>query len=241
MLPRLRAVADVSIFDDFAPNTDANDLLVGLRLIDQHPVDAVLGIGGGSALDMAKLFTVYSGITGADALRTAIESHSIHDRASGLVLAPTTSGSGSEATHFAVVYVGDTKYSIADPQLRPDHIVLDPMLAISGSPHRARHVRNRCGLPGHRESVGRRRSTVQSTQRPLGAGPPHAIYPFVRRSARRNAGPRNGDRQPPRGSCDRLVEDHGCARSVVPHHQTLPSQPRPRSCIDARRIHRCPR
>ena len=82
-----------------------------------------------------------------------------------------------------MVYIGDTKYSIADPQLRPDQIVLDPLLAMSGSPHRTRHIGNRCGLPSHREPVVGRRNSIQSAQRPLGAGPPDAIDSIVCDSA----------------------------------------------------------
>jgi alcohol dehydrogenase class IV len=50
-----------------------------------------------------------------------------------LVLAPTTSGSGSEATHFAVVYIGENKFSIAGPGLLPDEVILDPVLTLSAS------------------------------------------------------------------------------------------------------------
>ena len=49
------------------------------------------------------------------------------------MLAPTTSGSGAETTHFAVVYIGDEKYSVAGPVLRPDVVILDPALTLSGS------------------------------------------------------------------------------------------------------------
>ena len=41
---------------------------------------------------------------------------------------PTTAGSGSEATHFAVIYDGHEKYSVADPQLRPDCVFLEAQL-----------------------------------------------------------------------------------------------------------------
>jgi alcohol dehydrogenase class IV len=50
-------------------------------------------------------------------------------------LSPTTAGSGSEATHFAVVYIGHEKFSVAAPALYADHIILDPGLVRSGSKH----------------------------------------------------------------------------------------------------------
>src|SRR5690606_2187718 len=62
-------------------------------------------------------------------------SNRVGDRRPRLVLAPTTSGSGSEATHFAVVYIGAEKFSVAHPGLRPDVVILDPALTRSGSPY----------------------------------------------------------------------------------------------------------
>lgn len=45
-----------------------------------------------------------------------------------LAAIPTTSGTGSEATHFAVVYLEGKKYSLAHPAILPDYVVLDPGL-----------------------------------------------------------------------------------------------------------------
>jgi alcohol dehydrogenase class IV len=45
-----------------------------------------------------------------------------------LVAIPTTSGSGAEATHFAVMYEGGVKQSVADASMRPDFTILDPAL-----------------------------------------------------------------------------------------------------------------
>ncbi|MEZ4822960.1 MAG: iron-containing alcohol dehydrogenase [Ignavibacteria bacterium] len=48
-----------------------------------------------------------------------------------LIAVPTTSGAGSEATHFAVVYSGDKKYSLAHEYILPDYSVIDPQLTFS--------------------------------------------------------------------------------------------------------------
>ncbi len=135
MLPGLEAVAEVHRWSDFAPNTDAADLAVGLALAAEWEPDLVLGVGGGSAMDMAKLLCGY-GSTATHRLEATIrEGGTIASRDRSLVLVPTTSGSGSEATHFAVVYSGEEKFSIAGPGMYADHIVLDPRLAMSGSAH----------------------------------------------------------------------------------------------------------
>jgi alcohol dehydrogenase len=132
-LPGLREMASVTRWDDFSPNTDADDLRRGLEVLREVEADLVLGVGGGSAMDMAKLLCAYQGTDGQgvhDAIRAGA---TIEHRDAGLVLVPTTSGSGSEATHFAVVYIGHDKHSVAGPAMLPDRVVLDPELARSGS------------------------------------------------------------------------------------------------------------
>jgi alcohol dehydrogenase len=135
MLPDLERVAQVRRWSEFAPNTDAADLAHGLEIMSGFAPDLVLGVGGGSAMDMAKLLCAFAGTGGGEqGLREAIRAGAaVTSRDIGLVLAPTTSGSGSEATHFAVVYIGDEKFSVAGPVLRPDVAILDPGLSVSGS------------------------------------------------------------------------------------------------------------
>lgn len=133
MLPTLEHHADVRRWSDFQPNTDSADLQVGLEILREHQPDLVLGIGGGSALDMAKLLVSFTAVSPEDVVATIEGGYRATSRPVRLVLAPTTSGSGAEATHFAVVYVGDDKYSIAGPAMRADAIVLDPALTLSNS------------------------------------------------------------------------------------------------------------
>ncbi|MDS1271266.1 phosphonoacetaldehyde reductase [Lipingzhangella sp. LS1_29] len=136
LLEGLEEQATVRRWSQFAPNTDAADLEQGLAVLADFRPDVVLGVGGGSAMDMAKLLCAFAGVADREKLRAAIRSGDpVLRRDPHLVLAPTTSGSGSEATHFAVVYVDGTKYSVSGPQLRPDRTLLDPRLAMSGSPY----------------------------------------------------------------------------------------------------------
>jgi alcohol dehydrogenase len=136
VLPDLERVATVRRWSDFRPNTDAEDLAVGLRVLAEFDADVVVAIGGGSAMDMAKLLAGYGGAVEPDDVGDAIRSGTrIERRRRRLVLVPTTSGSGAETTHFAVVYTGHDKHSIASPVLLPDRIVLDPTLTLSGSPY----------------------------------------------------------------------------------------------------------
>lgn len=135
-LAELEKVAEVRRWSEFHPNTDAADLINGLRVVEEFKPDLVLGVGGGSAMDMAKLLCAYQGITDAEHLHAAIRTGAaVDERRLKLVLAPTTSGSGSEATHFAVVYISNDKYSIAGPAMLPDTVILDPLLTLTASPY----------------------------------------------------------------------------------------------------------
>lgn len=134
VLPDLEAAAEVRRFSDFSPNTDVDDLTVGLGEVARFDPDLIVAIGGGSALDLAKLLCAFRGTTDPASLRSAIRGGQRPERRdTGLILVPTTSGSGAEATHFAVVYIADEKFSVGSTSLLPDRVVLDPQLTVSGS------------------------------------------------------------------------------------------------------------
>jgi alcohol dehydrogenase len=133
VLPDLERVATVTRWSDFAPNTDAEDLARGLEVLREADADLVLAVGGGSAMDMAKLLCAYRHLDGGQVHEAIRAGARVEHRDLGLVLVPTTSGSGAETTHFAVVYIGHDKHSIAGPAMLPDRIVLDPELTRSGS------------------------------------------------------------------------------------------------------------
>lgn len=137
ILPALERTFALRRWDDHRPNPTAEDIAAGLAAAHAHRPDVIVGVGGGSTLDTAKLVAALAGVDdGSDVERVAlrIERHEVMDaRRVGLVLAPTTSGSGAQVTHFATVYVGTTKHSVAGVGLLPDRIVLDPALAMSGT------------------------------------------------------------------------------------------------------------
>lgn len=119
----------------FSPNPDIRELEQGLARVRELRPDAVVGVGGGSAMDMAKLLCVLEAVPPADLAEHIRSEVAMDARRMKLVLVPTTAGSGSEATHFAVVYIGDDKYSVAGQAVRPDAAVLDPALSESGTAH----------------------------------------------------------------------------------------------------------
>jgi alcohol dehydrogenase class IV len=132
VLPALRASVEVAVWSDFSPNTDVDDLVDGVRVAQGFQPDGIIAVGGGSVLDMAKLIAAFLELDAAD-IPAAVRNNTVNRRLPALVLVPTTSGSGSEATHFAVAYIGPEKFSVASPALLPDFVILDPDLTGSAS------------------------------------------------------------------------------------------------------------
>jgi alcohol dehydrogenase class IV len=117
-------------FTQFELNPKLEDVQRGVETYrDAHP-DVVIALGGGTAIDLAKLI---GGLAAqSDSARDlAMGLASIQVAGKPLMAIPTTAGTGSEATHFAVVYVDGKKYSVAHPSLLPDYAVVDPKLTES--------------------------------------------------------------------------------------------------------------
>ena len=104
---------------------EEEDLLVGLELCNDFGPDAVIAIGGGSVIDMAKMINFFT--CHKFDVKEYINAGSEKDinECKPLVVLPTTSGTGSEATHFAVLYIDKVKYSIAEEVILPDIAIID--------------------------------------------------------------------------------------------------------------------
>ena len=100
----------------------------------REPCDVVLGVGGGSVLDVAKVVAALSGREGAARDYLTGVRPLTGSRRCALVLIPTTAGSGSEATRFATVYVDGRKHSLDHVTLLPDLAIIDPELTWSQPP-----------------------------------------------------------------------------------------------------------
>ena len=123
----------VTWFSDFELNPKIEDVERGKDIFVKNPPDAVIAFGGGSALDMGKLIASCS-VQDAALIETATGKTPIKNMSAPLIAVPTTSGTGSEATHFAVVYVEGKKYSMAHEYLLPAHVIIDPELTYSLPP-----------------------------------------------------------------------------------------------------------
>ena len=123
----------VTWFSDFELNPKLEDVARGKELFLQQIPDVVIAFGGGSALDMGKLIASCS-VEQGDLLELVTGKAALENESPPLIAIPTTSGTGSEATHFAVVYVGEKKYSLADKKVLPGYVLIDPGLTHSLPP-----------------------------------------------------------------------------------------------------------
>jgi alcohol dehydrogenase len=123
---------NVHKFFDFDVNPKIEDAQRGVLLAKKAGVDLIIAVGGGSVIDMAKLIKAFY-LTPNLSNELARGEVPVSDPKIPLIVAPTTAGSGSEATHFAVVYIGQEKYSLASEILLPEIVILDGKLIATGS------------------------------------------------------------------------------------------------------------
>jgi alcohol dehydrogenase class IV len=118
-------------FNDFENNPKMEDILHGLKLYKENNCDFCIAIGGGSAIDIAKAINILASHQG-DIKDFITGKITLSKPGKVFVAVPTTSGTGSEATHFAAVYIDKVKYSLAHKEfILPDIIILDPELTMT--------------------------------------------------------------------------------------------------------------
>ncbi|MCP4003679.1 MAG: phosphonoacetaldehyde reductase [bacterium] len=124
----------VERFCGFGENPALDDITSGIERFCAFGPDLVVAVGGGSPLDMAKSINVLAAQDG-DAIDFIEGRSELQPRGCPLVAVPTTAGSGSQVTHFAAVWVGRTKHSLAHPCMRPEFALVDPRLLASLPSH----------------------------------------------------------------------------------------------------------
>ncbi|MCF8339366.1 MAG: iron-containing alcohol dehydrogenase [Chitinophagaceae bacterium] len=127
---QIETLVDTTIVTE--PSIDDFELL--MPTVAHFNPDVVIGIGGGSVLDMAKLFAAQ--MDNAQLLRDYIGIGLLKCRKRTLICIPTTSGTGSEVSPNAILVdtVDNQKKGIISPYLVPDIVLVDPLLTISVPP-----------------------------------------------------------------------------------------------------------
>lgn len=121
-------------FSDFAYIPKIVDLRKGLKLFGETDCDTILAVGGGSVIDMAKLLNFF-GSNDIDPEQYFRNPEQNFKKGRALIAVPTTAGSGSEATQFAVLYINNQKRSVDNGFLLPDVSIVDAQFTLSLPPY----------------------------------------------------------------------------------------------------------
>ena len=132
----------IDIFADVEPDPSVDTVLNGAEAMRKFKPDTIIALGGGSAMDAAKGMWLFYENKDADFddlrlkfmdIRKRIYKFPKLGRQAKMVAIPTTSGTGSEVTSFAVITdkVNNIKYPLADYELTPDVAIIDPTFVMS--------------------------------------------------------------------------------------------------------------
>lgn len=119
----------VTLFDEVVADPPESVVLACTAAARARGVDIVIGLGGGSSLDIAKLIAVTAG--SAQDLVSMYGVGNVTGTRLPLALIPTTAGTGSEVTNISIITTGETtKMGVVSPQLYGDFVLLDAALTV---------------------------------------------------------------------------------------------------------------
>ncbi|ODS40559.1 MAG: hypothetical protein A7315_02430 [Candidatus Altiarchaeales archaeon WOR_SM1_79] len=124
-----------SIFDEIKSEPTISEVDQAIDYLNiASNFDVVIGIGGGSTIDVAKVIAISSSFSGS--IKNYIGTDLIDKRGVSMIMVPTTSGTGAEVTPNAVVRdeEEECKKALVSPFLIPELVILDPELTISLPP-----------------------------------------------------------------------------------------------------------
>ncbi len=124
----------VEIFEDVEADPSLKTLLKSIEIGKKMNATGIIGFGGGSSMDVAKLTSLILGSN--ENIEEAWGVSNAKGPRLPLVLVPTTAGTGSEVTPISIITVGEEeKKGVSSPIILPDVAILDPDLTL--------------GLPAH--------------------------------------------------------------------------------------------
>ncbi|MCD8266148.1 MAG: iron-containing alcohol dehydrogenase, partial [Prevotellaceae bacterium] len=109
-------------FSEFSPNPTYEAAVRGVEAYHRGKCDAIVAVGGGSAMDVAKCIKAYSSMPqGSDYFHQPLLPNDAL-----LIAVPTTAGTGSEATRYAIINYRGEKFSVTDSSLIPQAVLFCP-------------------------------------------------------------------------------------------------------------------
>ena len=121
-------------FSDFSPNPLYEDVCKGIDLFKEQNCDAILAVGGGSSIDVAKCIKLaVLAREGNESLIPPIVSKQVEIEGKRIpfIAVPTTAGTGSESTHNAVMYYQGSKQTVTNDGVLPDYALLEPNVLVT--------------------------------------------------------------------------------------------------------------
>lgn len=137
LIAQLKAgVPQLSLIDNVPAEPSQHDVAAVLQQLPATQPDLVVGVGGGSVLDVAKLLSLLCAGEEGITLDSLLEGRKPTRRTTSLLI-PTTAGTGSEATPNAILAIPEkeTKVGIITPVMLPDYVALVPELTTSMPAH----------------------------------------------------------------------------------------------------------
>jgi alcohol dehydrogenase class IV len=129
-----RSGCRVTVWAEARQEPTIRDFDAALAVARDTRADAIVGLGGGSAMDIAKLVAAF--LDSAQSIHDAFGVGKLQGRSTHLVCLPTTSGTGSEVSPIAILLdeVDELKKGVVSPHLVPDAAYVDPALALTMPP-----------------------------------------------------------------------------------------------------------
>ena len=129
-----KADLEVVVYADVQADPPEAIIHAAVEMARGAKVEGIIGLGGGSSLDVAKLVAVLA--LGQETLADMYGVGNVKGPRLPLILVPTTSGTGSEVTMVSIVTTGKSeKMGVVSPVILPDVALLDPELTYGLPPH----------------------------------------------------------------------------------------------------------
>ena len=128
-IEEIKKKSSIEVFDDVEADPSQKTLLKAIEIGRKIKATGVIGFGGGSSMDVAKLSALILGSN--EDLEKAWGVSNAKGPRLPLVLVPTTAGTGSEVTPISIITVGEEeKKGVSSPIILPDLAILDPELTL---------------------------------------------------------------------------------------------------------------
>lgn len=122
---------NITVWDTIRPNPRYEDMISATKQFLKNDCDFIIGAGGGSPIDSAKMIKLMATNKNIDARFETLKDNDIP-----FLCIPTTSGTGSEATRYSIFYSGETeKHSVSHPGFLPKFVILDPIFLKTVPPY----------------------------------------------------------------------------------------------------------